>query len=384
MMSSNEVVDSPFTEEEEDARAVIRTFLQRELEPVASLFVDDPSREREFWRRAGEAGVLGANIDERYGGPGMSALFGVVLSYELGRSPAGAIVGSSITADPGATHVLMSGGSEEHKHRLAKGIMSGDLTPAFAVTEPEAGSDALAMRTHAVRDGDEYVLNGSKTFISNGNKAELIYLAAKTDPTRRGAGVSMFLVEGQPAGLSRVRMKTMGYPAYDLAELYFDDVRVPAENLLLGEGRGMELMMSTFALDRLQMAARALGEADLAMELALEHAKTREMFGKSLFDFQNTKFVLADMKTQIEVGRAFLHEGIRKYRADRFTMSDGAMLKVWIPEMAGRVIDDALQLFGGSGFMDEMPIAQLYKGSRLHRLYAGTTEIQKETIARSL
>ncbi|MFE7422218.1 acyl-CoA dehydrogenase family protein [Rhodococcus sp. NPDC057529] len=377
-------IASPFTEEEEYARQSVRAFLDRELEPHLEKFIGDPEVDREFWRKAGRAGILGVGIPEEYGGPGGSDLFGVIVAYELGRSVGGTVVGSSITADAGATHVLMTGGSVEHKRRWAPGIMSGEITQAFAVTEPDAGSDVMAIRTRAVRDGDDYVINGSKIFISNANKADLIYVAAKTDPTQRGRGMSMFIVEGTTPGLSRRRMQTMGYPAYDLAELYFDDMRVPAENLLVGEGQAMGLMMSTFALDRLEMAARALGEAELAFELALEHVRNREVFGQKILDFQNTQFALADMKTEIEVGRSFVNDGIRKYRAGRFTMTDGAMLKVWVPEMTSRVVDRALQMFGGSGFIDEMPISRLYRGSRVHRLYAGATEIQKVTIAREL
>ena len=252
------------------------------------------------------------------------------------------------------------------------------------LTEAGAGSDALAIRTTAVRDGDDYVINGSKIYISGGNKSHLLYVVAKTDPTKRGKGISMILVEANTPGVSRRPQKTMGYAAYDLAEFHFDDVRVPATNIMLGEGRALELMMTIFARDRLEIAGRALGEAELAFQLALDFVKQRKAFGQPVFEFQNTQFRLAEMKTEIEVGRSFLHDAIRKVRAHRFSLADGAMAKLWIPEMASRVIDKAMQMFGGASFMDEMTISRLYRGNRLHMLYAGTSELQKVAIARTL
>jgi acyl-CoA dehydrogenase len=374
---------SPFTEEEEMFRRTVRAFLDKELEPHAEKFIGDLDYDRAFWRKAGAAGLLGAVIPEAYGGPGASDICGLVLTHELGRSIGGAIVGSSLSGDI-ATHLLMTGGSEAQKRQWSPGILSGEVIQCMPLTEADAGSDATAIRATALRDGGDYVINGSKIYISTGNKAHLLYVVAKTDPTKRGSGMSMFLVEATTPGVSRSRMKTMGYPAYDLAEFHFDNVRVPAENLFLGEGKAMQILMSTFALDRLEIAARALGEAELAFNLALDFVKIRKAFGQPVFEFQNTQFKLAEMKTEIEVGRSFLHDGIRKYRRGRFGLVDGAMTKLWIPEMADRVIDMALQMFGGAGFMEEMPISKLYRGNRLQRLYAGTSELQKVAIARTL
>jgi acyl-CoA dehydrogenase len=278
----------------------------------------------------------------------------------------------------------MVGGTDEQKRKWAPGILSGDVPQCMPLTEADAGSDATAIRSTAIRDDDDYVINGSKIYISTGNKAKLLYVVAKTDPTKRGSGMSMFLVEGDTPGVSRRRMATMGYDAYDLAEFHFDNVRVPAENLFLGEGKALSILMSSFALDRLEIAARSLGEAELAFKLALDFVKERKAFGQPVFDFQNTQFKLAEMKTEIEVGRSFLHDGVRKYRAGKFELADGAMAKLWIPEMSARVIDMALQMFGGSGFMEEMPISKLYRSNRLHRLYAGTSELQKVAIAKTL
>jgi acyl-CoA dehydrogenase len=374
---------SPFTEEEAAFRSTVRKFLDRELEPNAAKFVGNLDYDKAFWRKAGAAGLLGTMIPETYGGPGASDACGVITAQELGRSIGGATVGLSLCADM-CTRMLMIGGTEEQKRKFAPGILSGEITPCMPLTEPDAGSDATAIRATATREGEHYVINGSKVFITNGNKAGLMYVVAKTDPTKRGSGMSMFLVEGNTPGISRHPMKTMGYDAYDVAELHFDNLRVPAANLLLGEGRGLEIVMSTFLFDRLEISARALGEAELAFRLALDHVRVRKAFGKTLFEFQNTQFKLADMKTEIEVGRAFLYDGIRKQRAGELDFAGSSMLKLWITEMSGRVVDNAMQMFGGSGFMDEMPISKLYRCNRLHRLYAGASELLKIAIARAL
>ena len=376
-------VNSTYSQEEEDCRQAIRAFLDAELDPHHDKFINDLEFDRQFWRKAGKAGLLGAVIPEEYGGPGLNDIISVILSQELGRTIGAATVGSSLEADL-ATHILMSAGSEEHRRRFAPGILEGEILQCVAMTEPDAGSDVTAIRTTAVLDGDEYIVNGTKVFISNANKADIIYLAVKTDPSKRGAGMSLLLVESNTPGITVSPIKTMGCPAYDLGELHFDNVRVPAQNLLLGEGRAMEILMATLMLDRLQVSARALGEAELALRLTLDHVKTRKAFGSPIADFQGTQFALAEMKTEIEVGRTFLHDGVTKLREGRLTHPDAAMIKLWVPQMTTRVIDKAFQLFGGYAFMDEMPISRLYTASRLHRLYVGTDEMQKITIARAM
>lgn len=373
----------PFTEEEAAARATVRAFLDRELEPNADKFIGDLEYDREFWRKAGRAGILGGAIPAQYGGPGASDLTTVIIARELGRSIGGAVVGSSLSADA-ITHILMTAGSEQQKQRWAPGILAGEVLQCLTLTEADAGSDATAIRTTAVRQGHGYLINGSKTYISNGNKADLLYIVAKTDPSAGGRGMSVLLVEAGTPGISRRPMATMGCPAYDLAEFHFDDVRVDEASLLLGEGRAMEILIGLFALDRMEVAARALGEAELGLRLARDHAKQRRVFGRELIDFQSTKFTLAGMATEVEVGRAFLYDGIRQHRAGSFGLAESAMLKLWVSEMSSRVVDAALQMFGGSGFMDEMPISRLYRANRLHRIYAGTSEIQKVAIARQL
>lgn len=373
----------PFTEEEEMFRSSVRAFFDRELEPHVRRFEQQGFVDRELWRKAGRAGILGCSVPEYYGGAGASELCGLIRAYELGRSPGGATIGSAITADI-ATHILMHGGSEAQKRRWLPEILAGEVLQCMPLTEANAGSDATAITTTARREGDEYILNGSKTFITNGVAADLMYVVAKTDPTQRGRGMSMFLVEADRPGITRRGLATMGYRLYDVAEIFFDDVRVPAHAIFLGEGKALDILMTTFGHDRLEIAGRALGEAELAFELAVDHVKQRKAFGQKVFDFQNTQFKLAEMKTELQVGRAFLYDGVRKFRSGGFSFAEGSMLKLWMTEMSARVIDMALQFFGGSGFMDEMVISRLYTGNRLHRLYAGTSELLKVAIARTL
>jgi acyl-CoA dehydrogenase len=378
---------SPFNEAEEAFRKKVREFLDRELEPNAEKFFDtqgyNVEYDRTFWRRAGEAGILGSCIPSEYGGPGLSDMCNVVIAQEMGRSIGGVTVGSSIQGDI-AAFIFMKGASKELKHKWSPAIISGKTVASLAVTEESAGSDATAVKTTAIRDGEHYVVNGSKRYVSTGNVAHLHFVVVKTDPAKRGAGTSMIMIESDMPGFHRHPMKTMGYPGMDLAEFKFDSIRVPAGNLFLGEGRGIEILLSTFALDRLGLSARALYEAELAFRLALDYVRRREAFGQPLFDFQNTRFKLAEMKTEIEAGRSFLYNAVRKHRAGEFRFVDGAMAKLWLPEMATRVVDKAFQMFGGAGFMDETPISKIYRANRVHRIHAGTAELQRVAIAKAL
>jgi acyl-CoA dehydrogenase len=387
--ASHEEIDSglttsnPFTEEEELFRRSVRAFLDRELEPHYKALEAKGEVGREFWRKAGQAGILGLAIPEGYGGAGASEMCGLIRAHELGRSIGGSSIGGALVGDI-ATHLLFSGGTDAQKRQWAPGILAGEVIQCMPLTEPGVGSDATGIRTTARREDDHYVINGSKTYISNGVNADLLYVVAKTDPTQRGRGMSIFLVEGDTPGITRRPLKTMGYCLYDVGELFFDEVQVKTESLLRGEGKAMEILYGTFALDRLEVSARALGEAELAFQLTLDYVKQRKAFGQRVFDFQNTQFKLAEMKTDLDVGRAFLYDGVRKYRSGRFGLADGAMVKLWLSEMSSRVVDGCLQLHGGAGFMDEMPISRIYTANRLHRIYAGTSELQKVAIAKAL
>jgi acyl-CoA dehydrogenase len=374
---------SPFTEEEEAYRKTVRAFLDRELEPVYKDLGTDWDSRHAIWRRAGRAGILGAAVPEAHGGPGSGHIPNVILSHEIARSHCYATVGSLFCTDL-ATSVLTEGGNAALVAQWAPRILSGEAIQSMAITEPEAGSDVLAMRCTARRDGDDYVLTGSKTYITNGDIADLLYVAARTSQERSGKSLTMFLVDPSLAGLTRRKLTTMGFPGGNTAELHFDGVRVPAAQVLGGEGGAMPLMMHSLQFDRLQLGARALGQAELAFGLTLDHVKTRKAFGKPVADFQNTQFMLATMKTEISAGRAFLHEGIRKVRSGVAAPEDGDMIKLWLGEMSGRVIDGCVQLFGGMGFMDESPISRIYTSNRVLRIYAGTSEVLRRSIARTM
>lgn len=374
---------SPFTEEEELYRATVRNFISREVEPR---YLEIPARgpeRRELWRKAGSAGILGACIPEEYGGAGASTLCNVILSYELGRSLSYGTMGSFVATDL-ATSILVQGGSKTLLARWAPKILAGEAIQCLALTEPNAGSDATAIRATAVRDGEEYVITGQKTFITNADMADLIYVVVKTDPSKRGRGMSILLVEADRPGVVRRPLKTMGFPSGNTGELHLDNVRVPVGNLMGEEGGAFKLLTSSLDADRLQIGGRALAQAELAHELTVDYVKQRKAFGHTLLDFQNTQFQLAGAKADIEAGRAFFYSAVRKVRAGKCSEADTAMTKLWLTEMSVRVIDTCLQLWGGAGFMDEMPISRIYTSNRVLRIYGGTSEILKMLIARSL
>jgi len=374
---------TPFTEEEELYRRTVRTFIEREIAPRYHAISARGEDRLALWRKAGEAGLLGACIPEQFGGPGATTICNVILSYELARSEAYATMGSFVTTDM-ATSILVEANAEALLHQWAPKILAGEAIQCLALTEPDAGSDAAAIRATAVREGDHYVINGNKTFITNGDLAHLIYVVVKTDPALRAKGMSILLVEGDTPGVTRHPLKTMGFAAGNTAELSFDNVRVPVSNLVGAEGGAFKLMMAGISADRLQLASRGLAQAELAYELTVEHVKQRKAFGSTLFGFQNTQFKLAEVRTEIEAGRAFFNETVRKVRAGICTDADSAMLKLWLSDMSARAIDTCLQFFGGSGVMDEMPISRIYSSNRVLRIYGGTSEILKLLIARSI
>ncbi|GAA0843926.1 acyl-CoA dehydrogenase family protein [Streptosporangium amethystogenes subsp. fukuiense] len=374
---------APFDEEEELYRQTVRTFLDKEIEPAFHQLGTDSASRHAVWRAAGRAGILGAVIPEEYGGPGASPIANVILSYEIARSQCYGTVGSLYCTDL-ATGAFLDGASPELIREWAPRILAGEAIQSMAITEPDAGSDVLAMRSFAERDGDDYVLSGDKTYITNGDIADMLYVVAKTSKERRGRSLTMFLVTPEMAGVTRRKLATTGFPAGNTAELHFDRVRIPASHVLGGEGGAMRIMMGSLALDRLQIGFRALGQAELAFQQTVEYVKQRVVFGSPLFEFQNTKFALADMKSEIEVGRAYLHEMVRKVRSGVATATEGSVGKLWLCEMSNRVIDGCVQLFGAMGFMDETPISRIYTSNRVLRIYAGTSEIMKQSIARDL
>lgn len=371
---------SAYGEELELFRDTVRAFFKKELEPRVKEF-EKSGTDRAFWRAAGAAGLLGVFVPSEYGGPDADPLAIMVVSEELGRCPAGATVGSCLNADM-TTHFMVSFGTEAQKRRWLPGVVSGDVIQATALTEPDSGSDAAALRTTAVKQGGDYVINGSKCYISNGSKADLLYVIAKTDPSAGTRGTSVILVPGNTPGLTRRLQPTMGFRGGDTSELFFENVRVPQDNLLGKEGEGLKMFQPVISLDRMQICARSLGSAEAAFEMTLEHVRNRKLFGQRLIDFQNTQFKMAEMETDIAVGRAFMAEIIRKYRDGSCSDVDTSMLKLWMPEMEGRVLDGCLQFWGGAGFMDDLPISRMFTAARVQRIYAGATELQKSLVAR--
>lgn len=373
-------MDSIYGAELEQFRDTVRLFFRKEVEPRAKYF-EENGTDREFWLAAGRYGLLGVFVPEEYGGPGADPLAIMVVSEELGRHPVGATIGSSLNADM-TTHFLVANGSESQKRRWLPGVLTGEVVQATALTEPESGSDAAAIRSTAIRDGNHYVINGNKCYISNGASADLLYVLAKSDASANGGGISMFLVPGDTPGVTRRKMQTMGFPGGDTAEIFFADVRVPADHLLGSEGAGLKMFQPCISLDRMQICARSLGAAESAFEMTLNYVKQRSIFGKRLIDFQNTQFKLAELETDIRLSRAFIGELVRKFRAGSLTDVDTSMLKIWMPEMEFRVLDTCLQFWGGSGFMDANPISRMFTAARVQRIYAGATELQKSLVAR--
>jgi alkylation response protein AidB-like acyl-CoA dehydrogenase len=364
-------------------RRTVRSFLDTEMEPHDRTYAAKGGLDKQFWMKAGRAGILGSAIPEEYGGPGGDFVFSVVMAEELGRSIGSALTGSSLMADI-ATHILMLGGTHEQKAKYAPGILTGEITQAMPLTEPDAGSDPTAIKTTALRDGDHYVINGEKYFISNGTNADVLYVVAKTDPSKRGAGMSIIIVDANTPGVTRHKIPMVGWNAGDTGALNFADVRVPVSNLMGKEGGAMGILMATFLDDRCQIAARCVGAVDKALELTLDYTKQRMVSGQRVIDFQASQFALAEVKAELEVGRAMLDISVMKLRDKHLTFDEAACLKLWMTEMENRCIDKLQQLFGGAGQMWDTPIAHMYTAARIQRIYAGTSEVQKVSIARAL
>jgi acyl-CoA dehydrogenase len=341
--------------------------------------------DRELWRRAGAAGLLGVSVPEAYGGAGGDFRHEVVIMRELGlRSAAGfAIPLHNAVVAP----YLYSYATEDQKQRWLPGAISGETVLAVAMTEPAAGSDLQGMKTAAVRDGNGYRIRGQKTFISNGLHASLIVVAAKTDASAGGRGVSLFVVETDKAeGFERGRLlEKMGQESRDTAELFFNDVWVPAENLLgEEEGRGFRMLMEKLPQERMVIAWQAMAMIESALTETLAYVKERSAFGKRLFEFQNTQFKLADCVAKATAAKVFMNHCTGLLLEGKLDAATASMAKLWVTEVQAEIVDECLQLYGGYGYMSEYPIADMYKDARGFRIYGGTSEIMKLIIARSL
>jgi len=341
--------------------------------------------DRDLWRKAGEAGLLGVSVPEEYGGIGGDFRHEVVIMRELGlRGAAGfAIPLHNAVVAP----YLYSYATEEQKRRWLPGAVTGETVLAVAMTEPAAGSDLQGMKTIALREGDEYRITGQKTFISNGLHASLIVVAAKTDASAGGKGISLFVVEPDKVlGFERGRLlEKMGQESRDTAELFFSDVRVPAENLLGGmEGQGFRMLMEKLPQERMVIAWQAMAMIEAALDHTIAYVKERSAFGKRLFEFQNTQFKLADCVAKATAAKVFINHCTGLLLDNKLDAATASMAKLWITEVQAEIVDECLQLHGGYGYMSEYPIADMYKDARGFRIYGGTSEIMKLIIARSL
>jgi long-chain-acyl-CoA dehydrogenase len=339
---------------------------------------------RAVWRKAGEQGFLAMEAAEEYGALGSADFrYNAIISEELAYVGAPS-VGFGIHTDMAVPYILLYG-TPEQQARWVPGIVSGELIVAIAITEPDTGSDVAAIRTSALREGDHYRLNGQKTFISNGLLADLVVVACKTDPAAGHRGISLLVVERGMAGFERGRrLEKVGLHAQDTAELFFNEVQVPAANLLGAEGKGFYFLMQRLAQERLTIAVGAVAGAEQALEWTKTYCRERQAFGKPLTAFQNTRFRLAEMQTEVEIGRVFLDHCIMLHVAGKLSAEKAAMAKWWLTDMQGRVVDQCVQLHGGYGYMLEYPIARAWVDARAQRIYGGTNEIMKELIGRTL
>jgi len=375
-----------FDDTHEEFRSAFRSFLDREAVPNVAAWDAAGIVDRSLFAVAGANGFLGMEVPEEHGGGGVKDFrFNVVIAEELQAADVNAIgLGLTLHNDiclPYFLHLT----NDEQKARWLPGICAGELITAVAMTEPGIGSDLASMTTTAIRDGDDYVVNGSKTFITNGINADLVVTAVKTDPSQRHRGMSLLVLERGMEGFERGRnLDKIGMHAQDTAELFFDDVRVPVANRLGEEGTGFLQLVSNLPQERLSIAVTGVAAARAAFDRTLAYAKERQAFGQPIASFQHNRFVLAEMATEIEIGQSFIDRCVLALNAGELTADEAAMAKWWCTELQGRVIDRGVQLHGGYGYMTEYPIAQAYVNSRVQTIYGGTTEIQKEIIGRSL
>jgi acyl-CoA dehydrogenase len=372
-----------FTEEHTLFRDAARRFMETEVQPHREGWEEQGYVDREVWLKAGAAGFLCPSMPEQYGGAGADKRYSAVLieeQYRIGDSGLGFSLHSEIVAP-----YLLHYGNEHIKQTYLPKMASGEMIGAIAMTEPAAGSDLQGIKTTAVKQGDHWVLNGSKTFITNGWHADLVIVVAKTDPAKGYKGISLFVVDTSMPGFSKgKRLKKLGMKAQDTAELFFDNVKVPASNLLGDEGSGFVYLMQELPWERMQIALGAVAAAEAALAWTVAYCHERKAFGKEVMDFQHTRFTLAELKTEIQIARVFVDRCMELLLQDKLDAVDASMAKYWTTDLQCKVIDACLQLHGGYGYMWEYPIARAYADARVQRIYGGTNEIMKEIISRTL
>ena len=375
-----------YAEEHEALRESFRSWLDKEIVPHEIEWNEAGIVPRTVFSDAGSHGFLGFDVPEEFGGGGMPDFrFNTIIDEEIQLSGAGSSgLGISLHNDICVPYFLKYC-TKEQRERWLPGIASGELITAIGMTEPGIGSDLGSLATSAIRDGDRYIVNGSKIFITNGINADLVITAVKTDPSQRHKGISLLIMERGLEGFERGRnLDKIGLHSQDTAELFFNDVSVPAENLLGDEGNGFAMLVDNLPQERLSIAVAGVAAAKAALEWTLEYVKERTAFGQSVGSFQNTRFMLAELATEIDVAQAYVDNCTLALNVNDLTAEDAAKAKWWCTELQKRAVDSCLQLFGGYGYMVEYPIARAYKDARVTTIYGGTTEIMKEIIGRSL
>ena len=372
-----------FSSEHEIFRDAFRKFLDREVVPRHDAWEEQGFVDRDVWLKAGENGFLCPTMPVDYGGAGVDKLYSVIQMEEVARVNATGL-GFGLHSEIVAPYILRYGSSEQ-KARLLPKMASGEIIGAIAMTEPSAGSDLQGIRTTAQRRGDEYVVNGSKTFITNGWHADLVIVVAKTNPAAGAKGTSLLLIErGMPGFEKGRRLKKVGLKAQDTSELFFNDVKVPAASLLGLENQGFIYLMQELPWERLQIAISAIASAQAAIDWTVDYVRERKVFGTTVASYQNTRFKLAELQTEVQVGRVFVDKCIELLAAGELTTATASMAKYWASDLQCKVIDECVQLHGGYGYMWEYPIARAYADARVQRIYGGTNEIMKEVITRSM
>ena len=374
-----------FSEEHQAFRKAFKQFVEREITPNQARWRDQGQVDREVWRKAGAQGFLCPWLDEKYGGAGADFICSMIVMEELACAYESGFA-MSLHSDIIVPY-LYSFGNEEQKQRLLPGCASGEIVTALGMTEPGTGSDLAALSTTAVKDGDDYVINGAKTFISNGQLCDVVVVAAKTDPDPANAhkGISLLVVEANRKGFTKgKRLHKMGMASQDTSELFFEDCRVPKANLLGAEGAGFMMMMQKLQQERLCVAIGAVSGAEQVLADTIAYTKERKAFGKPISKFQNTQFKLVESLAKCEVGRAYVDKVVGEHVAGKYLVKECSIAKFWTTDMAQEVIDTCLQFFGGYGYMTEYPVARAFMDARVQRIYAGTNEIMKVIVAKQL
>jgi alkylation response protein AidB-like acyl-CoA dehydrogenase len=371
-----------FTADHEAFRHEVRKFIHREFVPNFDRWERQGVVDRAFWLACGRAGILCPTVPEAYGGLGLDFRYNAIANEEFGYL--GTISPATLQSDITVSYFL-NYATEEQKHRYLPRMISGELITGIAMTEPDAGSDLQGIRTTARRSGSDYVINGAKTFISNGQTADLIIVVAKTDSDRGAHGISLILVEADRPGFVRGRnLDKVGLYSADTSELFFQDVRVPVSNGLGQENAGFGYLMGQLAQERLSIAIGGQAAAQRAFDEAVVYVKERKAFGKTVFDFQHTRFLLADLKAKLQVGWAHLDWALLRHVEGRLTAAEAAAAKYWHTETQWQIVDAALQLHAGAGYMNETAISRMWRDARVQRIYGGTSEIMREVIGRAL